>query len=196
VIDERIEGPADHDPTEFGHQAVVLGELEERSRVDQRVVPLPANQRLDTTGAAGGDVNGFPNGRRLFDDVVDIELRYVLNSLPNINAIPFGDGVASVGAVMTPASPLTGTAEERLRAAVASSPDASARLRDAAGGACGAEGPLVAETALRGEWQIRCATGALRVAITLAPTARPGVQFLSVRPMAAGETLEKPRSCR
>jgi flavin-dependent dehydrogenase len=45
--------------------------------------------------------------------------------------IPFGDGVASVGAVMTPASPLTGTAEERLRAAVASSPDASARLRDA-----------------------------------------------------------------
>jgi len=44
-------------------------------------------------GAAGGDVNGFPNGRRLFDDVVDIELRYVLNSLPNINAIPFGDGV-------------------------------------------------------------------------------------------------------
>lgn len=44
-------------------------------------------------GAAGGDLNGFPNGRRLFDDVVDIELRYVLNSLPRINAIPFGDGV-------------------------------------------------------------------------------------------------------
>jgi len=45
--------------------------------------------------------------------------------------IPFGDGVTSVGAVMTPASRLTGTAEERLRAAIASSPDASARLRDA-----------------------------------------------------------------
>ncbi|MDO9016870.1 MAG: DUF4331 domain-containing protein [Deltaproteobacteria bacterium] len=44
-------------------------------------------------GAAGGDTNGFPNGRRLFDDVVDIELRYVLNSLATINAIPFGDGV-------------------------------------------------------------------------------------------------------
>jgi hypothetical protein len=73
---------------------------------------------------------------------------------------------------------------------------AIARLRDAAGGACRAEGPLVAENALRGEWTIRCATGALRVAITLAPTARPGVQFLAVRPMAAGETLEKPRSCR
>ena len=48
---------------------------------------------MSPLGAAGGDVNGFPNGRRLFDDVVDIELRYVLNSLPNINAIPFGDGV-------------------------------------------------------------------------------------------------------
>jgi hypothetical protein len=44
-------------------------------------------------GAAGADANGFPNGRRLFDDVVDIELRYVLNTLANINAIPFGDGV-------------------------------------------------------------------------------------------------------
>jgi hypothetical protein len=44
-------------------------------------------------GAAGADTDGFPNGRRLFDDVVDIELRYVLNSLPSINAIPFGDGV-------------------------------------------------------------------------------------------------------
>ena len=42
---------------------------------------------------SGGDTQGFPNGRRLFDDVVDIEERYVLNTLGNINAIPFGDGV-------------------------------------------------------------------------------------------------------
>lgn len=63
--------------------------------------PLPAvagapagNARL---GAAGGDANGFPNGRRLFDDVVDIELRYVLNGFAggatSLNRIPFGDGV-------------------------------------------------------------------------------------------------------
>jgi flavin-dependent dehydrogenase len=45
--------------------------------------------------------------------------------------IPFGDGVASVGVVMSPASPLRGTAEERFAAAVASSPDATARLADA-----------------------------------------------------------------
>ena len=55
--------------------------------------PTGLGAGVSPLGAAGGDVNGFPNGRRLFDDVVDIELRYVLNSLPNINALPFGDGV-------------------------------------------------------------------------------------------------------
>lgn len=56
-------------------------------------------------GFAGLDTQGFPNGRRLFDDIVDIEERYVLNGLARpgtanpavsdltINAIPFGDGV-------------------------------------------------------------------------------------------------------
>ncbi|MBU6367459.1 MAG: beta-lactamase family protein [Gemmatimonadetes bacterium] len=73
---------------------------------------------------------------------------------------------------------------------------AIARLRDEVGGACRADGPIVAENALRGEWRLQCARGALRVAVTLAPTARPGVQFLSVRAMAPGETLEKPRACR
>lgn len=45
--------------------------------------------------------------------------------------IPFGDGVASVGAVMSPSCEITGTAEERLKAAIAMSPDASARLAGA-----------------------------------------------------------------
>jgi flavin-dependent dehydrogenase len=45
--------------------------------------------------------------------------------------IPFGGGLASVGVVMTPASPLRGTAEARFHAAIASSPEASARLLDA-----------------------------------------------------------------
>lgn len=42
--------------------------------------------------------------------------------------IPFGEGVASVGVVMAPGNTLRGTAEERLNAAIASSPDARARL--------------------------------------------------------------------
>ncbi len=45
--------------------------------------------------------------------------------------IPFGGGVASVGVVMSPACSLRGTAEERLTAAIASSPDAAARLQGA-----------------------------------------------------------------
>lgn len=45
--------------------------------------------------------------------------------------IPFGDGVASIGAVMRPGAPLTGTAEERLAAMIARSPDAQARLEGA-----------------------------------------------------------------
>lgn len=45
--------------------------------------------------------------------------------------IPFGGGVASVGVVMSPACPIRGTAEERLRTAIAMSPDATARLAHA-----------------------------------------------------------------
>jgi CubicO group peptidase (beta-lactamase class C family) len=48
-------------------------------------------------------------------------------------------------------------------------------------GACRADGPFVAENALRGEWVMPCERGALRVAITLAPTMPPKVQFLSLR---------------
>jgi hypothetical protein len=71
-------------------------------RLNVRTAPsaLPTNtgnptlaSGLSRLGAAGGDTNGFPNGRRLFDDVVDIEERYVLNGLAHLNAIPFGDGV-------------------------------------------------------------------------------------------------------
>ncbi len=69
-------------------------------RLNVRTTPttLPTtvgNPGATRLGAAGGDGNGFPNGRRLFDDVVDIELRYVLNGLGAINNIPFGDGVDS-----------------------------------------------------------------------------------------------------
>lgn len=45
--------------------------------------------------------------------------------------IPFGGGVASVGVVMSPSCPLRGTAEERFHAAIALSPDATARLSQA-----------------------------------------------------------------
>jgi CubicO group peptidase (beta-lactamase class C family) len=56
-------------------------------------------------------------------------------------------------------------------------------------GACRADGPFVAENALRGEWVMPCERGALRVAITLAPTVPPKVQFLAVR---SSETTDAP----
>lgn len=45
--------------------------------------------------------------------------------------IPFGGDIASVGVVLSPSSPIRGSAEERFRAAIASSPDALARIGDA-----------------------------------------------------------------
>jgi hypothetical protein len=48
-------------------------------------------------GALAGDTAGFPNGRRLADDVVDIELRVIAGALLPANQggkqIPLGDGV-------------------------------------------------------------------------------------------------------
>jgi CubicO group peptidase (beta-lactamase class C family) len=43
----------------------------------------------------------------------------------------------------------------------------------------------VVENALRGHWTLSCERGKLQVAITLAPTMPPAVQFLSVRPAPA-----------
>ena len=49
----------------------------------------PGNNRL---GVLGGDKNGFPNGRRLTDDVLDIALQVVGGELVG-NANDLGDGV-------------------------------------------------------------------------------------------------------
>jgi hypothetical protein len=53
-------------------------------------VPPSANE--NRFGVIGGDNAGFPNGRRLGDDVVDIELQVVAGFLKG-NRVPLGDGV-------------------------------------------------------------------------------------------------------
>jgi hypothetical protein len=53
-------------------------------------VPPSANE--NRFGVIGGDVAGFPNGRRLGDDVVDIEVQVVAGFLKG-NKVPLGDGV-------------------------------------------------------------------------------------------------------
>jgi hypothetical protein len=70
------------------------------------------------------------------------------------------------------------------------------RLRLQAGEGCRAEGPFVAENALRGRWRLRCGGGDLRVSITLAPTEPAGVQFLEVVPMRPEESLAPAAVCR
>jgi Domain of unknown function (DUF4331) len=51
----------------------------------------PPAAHPDRLGVLGGDTAGFPNGRRLTDDVVDIELRVVAGALIGKN-IALGDG--------------------------------------------------------------------------------------------------------
>ena len=62
-------------------------------------------------------------------------------------------------------------------------------------GPCRNEGPFAVENALRGQWMMQCERGRVRVAITLAPTMPPKVQFLSVRRAESDETLSPPAAC-
>lgn len=61
------------------------------------ITPIASQNRL---GLLGGDVAGFPNGRRVFDDVTDIELRALAGGTPftpATNIAPnntLGDGVS------------------------------------------------------------------------------------------------------
>jgi hypothetical protein len=53
---------------------------------------IPPSANPDRFGVIGGDNAGYPNGRRLGDDVVDIDLQVVAGILKG-NAVPLGDGV-------------------------------------------------------------------------------------------------------
>jgi hypothetical protein len=58
---------------------------------------VPATPTPNRFGVLAGDTGGFPNGRRLSDDVVDIELRVIAGALlkpeQGGKQIPLGDGV-------------------------------------------------------------------------------------------------------
>jgi hypothetical protein len=51
------------------------------------------------------------------------------------------------------------------------------------------------ENELRGDWTMDCERGRVKVAITLAPTSPPAVQFMSVAPAAAGTRVAVPAAC-
>jgi len=69
----------------------------EQLRLNIAVAPSASICNGNVLGVIGGDTAGFPNGRRLEDDVTDIELRVVAGVLdPTFNVAPnnkLGDGV-------------------------------------------------------------------------------------------------------
>ena len=56
-------------------------------------VPATAADKISPLGVIGGDLNGFPNGRRLFDDVVDIELKVLEGAVLGADTAVFSDKV-------------------------------------------------------------------------------------------------------
>jgi CubicO group peptidase (beta-lactamase class C family) len=59
-------------------------------------------------------------------------------------------------------------------------------------GTCSPDPAFDVENALRGQWTMNCARGNLRVAITLAPTSPPRVQYLSVREIQPNQPSRAP----
>jgi hypothetical protein len=54
--------------------------------------PVTPKAKINDFGVVGGDLGGFPNGRRLTDDIVDVEERAVAGFLLG-KKVPLGDGV-------------------------------------------------------------------------------------------------------
>jgi hypothetical protein len=61
----------------------------EMTRLNTGIPAVPADQQ-STFGVAGGDLAGFPNGRRPGDDTVDIALRVVMGYLLPVADAPSG----------------------------------------------------------------------------------------------------------
>ncbi len=73
------------------------GPVADLLRLNTGIAPTPAPNR-NRLGVLGGDFAGFPNGRRVSDDVTDIALRVVAGGVlvPGFNVVPnnrLGDGV-------------------------------------------------------------------------------------------------------
>jgi hypothetical protein len=74
--------------------------LAEELRLNTSTPPVPAAQQSQL-GVIGGDVAGFPNGRRPGDDVVDIALRVMMGVLLSTNDAPSGQLPFTDGALVT-----------------------------------------------------------------------------------------------
>jgi len=86
--------------------------VSDQLRLNVAVFPTPPSL-ANRLGVLGGDLAGFPNGRRPYDDVVDIELRILAGVLvPAFNVSPnnaLGDGVDGPDKAYNPAFPYAAT---------------------------------------------------------------------------------------
>ena len=82
---------------------------------------MPPSATPNRFGVLAGDLAGFPNGRRLADDVTDIELRVIAGALlkPSEGGkqIPLGDGVDQNDKPFRSSVPVRGAAHGRVRPA-------------------------------------------------------------------------------
>jgi hypothetical protein len=59
-------------------------------RLNTDILPTANPNRM---GVLAGDIQGFPNGRRLTDDVIDITVQAAAGILTGANVSSLGDGV-------------------------------------------------------------------------------------------------------
>ena len=76
----------------------------EMLRLNMDISPVASPNRL---GALANDIAGFPNGRRLTDDVIDITLRVAAGALTGANST-LGDGVDRNDVAFRPSFPYLG----------------------------------------------------------------------------------------
>jgi hypothetical protein len=77
------------------HKGKFAGTPVDTLKLNLGIDPSPNPSRF---GVIGGDLAGYPNGRRLTDDVVDIDLQVVAGFLADPpNKVPLGDGVDQDG---------------------------------------------------------------------------------------------------
>ncbi|MBX6342907.1 MAG: DUF4331 domain-containing protein, partial [Thermomicrobiaceae bacterium] len=91
-------------------------------------VAIPPTASPNRLGVLGGDLQGFPNGRRLADDVVDIELQAVAGATPltpDFNKAPnntLGDGVSANDCAFASAFPYLANPHDYARRCGVSAP--------------------------------------------------------------------------
>ncbi len=61
-------------------------------RLNMGIAPTPADSQ-DRLGVVGGDLAGFPNGRRVGDDVLDVTVQAVAGILVDGTGAGLGDSV-------------------------------------------------------------------------------------------------------